>query len=239
MRVISSGPARDDASLAQQQHVGEPRRDLLDVVGDQHQGRRLHVPGEHAEPATRSSRPPRSRPGGGLVEQHQLGVGHQRPGDLDPLALALAERAERAVGQVLAPERGEQAHRRGRGRASSYCSRQRPTTPYDAVTTTSRDASRRPGAARRSPALASPIRGSQLEHVDRAEHLAEDAGDAAWWGASVPAASCSRVVLPAPFGPRMTQRSPSSTSQVMSSSSVLPAADHADAGEFEDVAHGH
>src|ERR1035437_10143461 len=37
-----------------------------------------------------------------------------------------------------------------------------------------------------------------------------------------PAASCSRVVLPAPFGPRMTHRWPSSPSQVMSFISVLP-----------------
>jgi hypothetical protein len=36
-------------------------------------------------------------------------------------------------------------------------------------------------------------------------------------------ASCSIVVLPAPLGPRTTQRSPSATSQVTSSSSrVLP-----------------
>ena len=39
--------------------------------------------------------------GGRLVEQHELGVGHEGPGDLDPLALALAQRAEAAVGQVV------------------------------------------------------------------------------------------------------------------------------------------
>ena len=37
----------------------------------------------------------------------------------------------------------------------------------------------------------------------------------------------------------MTQRSPSSTSQVMSSSSVLPPRTTLTAGELEDVAHGH
>ena len=54
--------------------------------------------------------------GGRLVEQQQLGVGHQRPGDLHPLALALAEGAEGALGQVVGPDLGEQRRRPGRGR---------------------------------------------------------------------------------------------------------------------------
>ena len=37
----------------------------------------------------------------GLVEDQQLGVGHQRTGDLHPLALALAEGAEGAVERAL------------------------------------------------------------------------------------------------------------------------------------------
>ena len=46
--------------------------------------------------------------GGGLVEQQQLGVGHERPGDLHALALALAEGAEVPVGQVGDAERRQQ-----------------------------------------------------------------------------------------------------------------------------------
>ena len=37
-------------------------------------------------------------PGGGLVEQQQLRVGHQGPGDLDPLALAFGQSAVGALG---------------------------------------------------------------------------------------------------------------------------------------------
>ena len=62
--------------------------------------------------------------------------------------------------------------------------------------------------------------GAQLEDVDGAEDLAEDPGDARRWGGSVPSATCTSVVLPAPLGPRMTQRSSSSTVQSTSSSRV-------------------
>ncbi len=57
--------------------------------------------------STRSSRPPQVEPRGRLVEQHQLGVGHQRPRDLDPLALALATACRsdgRPGGRRPAPE---------------------------------------------------------------------------------------------------------------------------------------
>ena len=46
--------------------------------------------------------------GGGLVEQQQLGIGHQGPGDLHPLALTLAEGAEGAVEQMVGADLGEQ-----------------------------------------------------------------------------------------------------------------------------------
>ena len=111
--------------------------------------------------------------GGRLVEQQQLGVGHQRPGDLHPLALALGQGAEGAVGQ-----RGRRRPRAAAPSArswssSSYCSRQRPSTPYDADTTTSctqlvRAGSARPGrrwsarsaaAARRRRRCRAPRRG--------------------------------------------------------------------------------
>ena len=41
------------------------------------------------------------QPGGGLVEQQQLGVGHHRPGDQHPLAFAFGERAVGAFGEVF------------------------------------------------------------------------------------------------------------------------------------------
>jgi hypothetical protein len=73
------------------------RRDLLDVVGDQHLGRRVVVPGQPGQPADQVLASAEVEPRTRLVEQQQLGVGHQRPRDLGALALALAQRAERPV----------------------------------------------------------------------------------------------------------------------------------------------
>ena len=148
--------------------------------------------------------------GGGLVEQQQLGVGHQRPRDLHPFALALAEGAERAVGEVVDAELDQQlvgalvvelvvllapaadhAVRRGHDHVAH------PLVARDPL-----------GEGRAGQADPRP----QLEDVDGAEDLAEDAGDTGvgWICAE---ATCSRVVLPAPFGPSTTQRSSSSTVQ--------------------------
>ena len=81
---------------------------LLDVVGHQDQRRGGEVGGELAEAAHEVLAPAEVEAGGRLVEQHQLGVGHQRPGDLHALALALGQRAEAAVGEVVGAERLEQ-----------------------------------------------------------------------------------------------------------------------------------
>ena len=51
--------------------------------------------------------------GGWLVEQQQFRVGHQRPGDLHPLALALGQGGELAPDQVRAAERVEDLDRAG------------------------------------------------------------------------------------------------------------------------------
>ena len=107
-------------------------RDLLDVVGDEDQRRRLHVGGELAEAAHEVLAASEVEAGGRLVEQHELRVGHERPGDLDPLALTLAKGAEAPVRQVVGPEGLEQLGppARGRGcrrpRASGRRRRRRP-----------------------------------------------------------------------------------------------------------------
>jgi len=88
--------------------VREPGRDLLDVVGDEHQRRRVRVGGERPEPGDQLLAPGEVQPGRRLVEQHQLRVGHQRAGDLHPLALTLRQRAERPVRQMLHTELVEQ-----------------------------------------------------------------------------------------------------------------------------------
>ena len=65
--------------------------------------------GEHATGGDQVLAAPEVEPGGRLVEEQQLGVGHQRAGDLHPLALPLAEGAERAVDQVRRADLAQQA----------------------------------------------------------------------------------------------------------------------------------
>jgi hypothetical protein len=65
--------------------------------------------------------------GGRLVEQQQLGVDHERAGDLHPLALPLRQRPERALGERSTPERGEQADRPARRRARRSAPASGPT----------------------------------------------------------------------------------------------------------------
>jgi hypothetical protein len=66
--------------------------------------------------------------GGGLVEQHELRVGHQGPGDLHPLAFSLGQRAVASIGQVLGAQ-GSSNSSPGRSPAGRSCSFQRPTIP--------------------------------------------------------------------------------------------------------------
>ena len=146
---------------------------------------------------TRSSRPPRSRPGGRLVEQQQLGVGHQRPGDLHPLALALAQGAEGAVAQAARADLGQQA----RGTVVVelvVASRQRPRTPYDAETTTSRTRSAR-GIRSASAALVRPMRGrsSKTSTVPRTSPRIPATPEVGWICAD---ATWRSVVLPGTVG---------------------------------------
>ena len=91
-------------ALGQDQAVREAVRDLLDVVGDKHQRRSVGVGGQVGQPGHQLLAAAEVKPGGGLVEQQQLGVGHHRPGDQHPLALAFGERAVGAFGEVLGAE---------------------------------------------------------------------------------------------------------------------------------------
>ena len=115
--------------------------------------------------------------GGRLVEEHQLGVGHQGPGDLHPLALALAQRAEPAVGEVAGAQRLEQLIAR---RSSSVVVLLAPA-PDDRVGRRDDDVAdellRGDPLGDRRAGQADPR--AQLEHVDGAQDLAEDAGDPA------------------------------------------------------------
>ena len=93
--------------------MGEAVRHLFHVVGDQHHHRRLGVAGQAGEPAQQVLAAAQVQSGGWLVEQQQFRVGHQRPGDLHPLALALGQRGEPAPDQVGAAERVEDLDRPG------------------------------------------------------------------------------------------------------------------------------
>ena len=146
------------------------------MVGDQDQGRGGEVGGERAEATHEVLAPAEVEAGGRLVEQHQLGVGHQGPGDLHPLALALGQRAEAAVGQVVGTERLEQLV--GAALVEAVVGLAPPAD--DAVRGGDDDVAH---ALVGRDALGQGGRGeadarAQLEHVDRAEHLAEDADDA-------------------------------------------------------------
>src|SRR5487761_1736502 len=103
----------DHAALAQQDRVGEAVGHLFHVMGDQPHHRRAGIAGQRGQPPQQVLPAAQVQPGGGLVEQQQLGIGHQRPGDLHPLALALRQRREPAPDQVRAAERVQQLHGAG------------------------------------------------------------------------------------------------------------------------------
>src|SRR4029453_6306303 len=65
-------PRGDDAARTEQQRVGEAGRDLLDVVGDEHEHRRPRVAGELREVADERLPGAEVQPGGRLVEEHEL-----------------------------------------------------------------------------------------------------------------------------------------------------------------------
>ena len=149
----------DHPPRAQQQGVGEARRDLLDVVGDQHRrGRRPRPWRAPTACETRSSRPPRSRPAAGSSSSSSSGSVISARAICTRLRSPSLERAEGAVGEVRRRRPRRAARRPGRGRGRRTSSRQRPTTAYDAETTTSRTRSSR-GIRSARAALVSPIRG--------------------------------------------------------------------------------
>src|SRR5690606_9867839 len=85
---------RLDVPLAQEQPVGEALGDLLDVVGDEDDDGRAAVGGELPEGGHELLAAPEVQARGRLVEEEQLGVGHEGSRDLDAAALPLAEGAD-------------------------------------------------------------------------------------------------------------------------------------------------
>ena len=69
-------PGRDDLPVGQHERVREPGRDLLDVVRDEHDGRRSRLAGERAPGRARASRGrPRSRLAAGSSRSSRSGSG--------------------------------------------------------------------------------------------------------------------------------------------------------------------
>ncbi len=164
-------------AATEQQRVGEAGRDLLDVVGDQHGGRRRRGPAAStAIVDTRSSRPPRSSPAAGSSSSSSSGSAIRaraiwtrlrspslRVPKVRSVEVQRADLGEQLAGPVvvevvvrLAPA-PDHAVRRG---------------DDDVVhPLAARDPLGEGGAGHADP-------GAQLEDVDGAEHLVEDAGDA-------------------------------------------------------------
>ena len=150
---------------------------------------------------------------GGLVQHHQLGVGHQRPREQHALALALREIAEPPLQEAAAAEPLEEPARRARcrrpaaGRAVARRSRSRPSAPRRARSARGRTAAPPAAPETRSAraARACPPSPSRPPRIVAVPAL----------GCPSAAAIVERVLLPAPFGPSTTHRSPAPTRQSM------------------------
>ena len=68
----SIGPLAIGASVPQQERMGKPARDLVDVVGDEDERRARVVVRERAEPRHQVLAGTEVETGGGLVEDQQL-----------------------------------------------------------------------------------------------------------------------------------------------------------------------
>jgi hypothetical protein len=228
-------PGGDDSTLTHQQHVGERGRDLLHVMGHQHQRGRFDISGQQTQTRHQVLAASEVEPGGRLVEQHEFGVGHQRPGDLHPLALALAESAERPVAQVRRTQGLEQVF--------GTCVVQRfvllPPAPHDPVGSGDDDVVDQ--LVRGQPfgdcCAGKADSRAQLEDVDRAKDLAENPCDTRR-GVDPASSQLQQGGLSGPVGP---QDDPALAFLDLPRDVVeqrVASTDHADAGEFEDVAHG-
>ena len=209
--------------------VGEAGRDLVDVVGDQHERR--------ASPGRRRGRragrrAPRGRRGRGRRTARRAAPA---PGSIDS-ARASSTRwrsPEDSVAKVRparwpAPKRSSAAAVRGLGRRRRTCATTASRAPLRAVRTMSRAVM--PGRSRSATAaLTTAIRGPVAAHVDPAQHAAAAPRPCPADGCSHSDAMRTRVVLPEPFGPSTTQRSPGADLPVDPVEDGAPVPDEPDA----------
>ena len=220
---VADRPGGVHPAVAQQQDVRHARRDVVDVVRDEHERRRRRVRrrGRPGRP-TSCSRPARSSRADGSSSRTSAGSVHQRPGQQDPLALARRQRAERAWRRTA-------RHPSVRGSASArsssagvYRCHHGSRAAWRAVRTTSSDGQVLPQLiGEGGGGIADPP--AQFADIDTPESLPEHVDGARASGGRTAPATRSSVVLPLPLGPSTSQRSPGRTRNEMSSSiSVVP-----------------
>jgi hypothetical protein len=94
---LRDGPLGNHGTVAQQQRMGEPRRDLFEVVRDQNSTGSHGVRGQLTESLDQTFTPGQVKTRARLIQEKQLGITHQCTGDLHTLAFAVAQGSERAV----------------------------------------------------------------------------------------------------------------------------------------------
>ena len=101
---LGQGTRRDREAPGHHQGVGESRRDLLDVMRDEDDGRWSRPRGEIGEVGDEGLAGAEVEAGRRLVEQEKVGVGHQGAGDRGPSPLPSGQRAVRVIRDVREPD---------------------------------------------------------------------------------------------------------------------------------------
>lgn len=87
------------SAISDEQQVGEPIGDLLDMMGHEHRGRRGPVGGEVPEGRDEILTAGEIESSGRFVEEHDSRLRHERAGEQHPLTLTCRHRNEAAVGE--------------------------------------------------------------------------------------------------------------------------------------------
>ena len=149
---------------------------------------------------------------GRLVEEQHLGVRHQRPGDLEPAALATAVGPHRPVDELAETERvddlGDAPRRVGRSSCpTAGRARARLRRPVSGRSTT---------GSWKTTALARRAANGSAATSNPARRARPDVG------AMVVVSMPTVVDLPAPFGPSRPNTSPAATSKSMPFTASTP-----------------
>ena len=220
LSAVSTSPIRPGATTrpsSQQQRMADAHRDLLDVVGDQHHGRGVGVRGERrpagaAGPRGRRGPCPRPARRAAAAPDRSSGPGRSAPACARPRSACrrCGRRGGRRRSGAAAP---------GPPHVESAVGLPPPADDGVAGGDDDVDDLLPPGSA--GPARPRRARSAAAARTRRRRRAARRArATVPQVGYRVVAASCSSVVLPAPFGPSTTHRSSSSTAQSTASSST-------------------